>query len=44
MGSDDNGLNSAVFLVRNCDWSRRFLDTVYNLGSIDYEPDRFGQK
>jgi hypothetical protein len=44
LGSDDNGLNSAVFLIRNCDWSLRFLDTVYNLGDLDYEPDRFGQK
>jgi len=44
LGSDFNGLNSAVFLVRNCEWSLRFLDTVYNLGDIDYEPDRFGQK
>ncbi|MCX6927631.1 MAG: hypothetical protein NT154_31145, partial [Verrucomicrobia bacterium] len=43
-GSDFNGLNCAVFLVRNCDWSRRFLATVYNLGDVNYEPDRFGPK
>ena len=43
-GSDFNGLNSAVFLARNCDWSRRFFATVYNLGDVSYELDRFGPK
>ena len=43
-GSDFNGLNCAVFLMRNCDWCLRFLDTVYNLGSINYELDRYGPK
>jgi hypothetical protein len=43
-GSDFNGLNSAAFLLRRCDWSLRFLQTVYNLGDISYELDRFGPK
>jgi hypothetical protein len=42
--SDFNGLNSSAFLIRNCDWSKRFLETVYNLGDISYELDRFGLK
>jgi len=43
-GSDFNGLNCAVFLVRNCAWTRRFFATVYNLGDINYAPDQFGPK
>ena len=43
-GSDFNGLNSAVFLARNCEWTRRFFETVFNLGDIQYRLDRFGAK
>jgi ADP-heptose:LPS heptosyltransferase len=43
-GSDFNGLNSAVFLARNCEWCRQFFDTVYSLGDINYDPDHYGPK
>jgi len=42
--TDFNGLNSGVFLVRYCDWSLKFLDTVYFLGDVNYDPDGFGAK
>ena len=42
--SDFNGLNSAVFLARNCEWSRQFFDTVYSLGDVNYDPDHYGPK
>jgi hypothetical protein len=43
-GSDFNGLNSAVFLARNCAWTRGFFETVYHLGDINYDLDKFGPK
>ena len=42
--SDFNGLNAGVFLVRDSEWSRRFLDTVYFLGDLNHDPDGFGAK
>lgn len=27
---DRNGLNAGIFLIRNCEWSARFLTTVYD--------------
>jgi ADP-heptose:LPS heptosyltransferase len=44
LGSDFNGINCAVMLVRNCDWSLRFLETVYNLGDLSYDFDHLGPK
>lgn len=29
IGKDWNGINSGVFFIRNCDWSKRFLKSVY---------------
>jgi hypothetical protein len=43
-GSDFNGLNSAVFLARNCEWCRQFFDAVYSLGDVNYDPDHYGPK
>ena len=42
--SDFNGLASSVFLVRCCEWTVRFLDTVFFLGDLIKDPDRFGPK
>jgi len=44
LGSDFNGLNSAVFLARNCDWTRRFFQAVYTLGDVGYVFDHYGPK
>jgi ADP-heptose:LPS heptosyltransferase len=43
-GSDFNGLNSAVFLARNCAWCRQFFETIYRLGDVNYIMDRYGPK
>ena len=43
-GSDFNGLNSGIFLIRSSEWSLRFLDTVYFLGDLTHDPDGFGPK
>lgn len=29
VGSDDNGINTGQFLMRNCEWSKDFLKRVY---------------
>lgn len=42
--SDFNGLNSGIFMVRHCEWSRKFLDTVLFLGDINHDPDGMGAK
>jgi hypothetical protein len=39
--TDDNGLCAGVFLLRSCDWSKAFLDTLYFLGDINCE-DEYG--
>lgn len=31
---DVNGLNSGVFLIKNCDWSRNFLSIVWAIGDM----------
>lgn len=30
LASDDNGINSGQFFIRNCEWSKKFLADVYN--------------
>jgi hypothetical protein len=42
--SDFNGLVSGIFLVRCCAWTVKFLDTVFFLGDLVKDPDRFGPK
>lgn len=44
LGSDFNGINCAVMLVRCCDWCRQFLDAVYSLGDVNYDFDGHGPK
>jgi hypothetical protein len=35
--TDGNGLCAGVFLLKNCDWSLRFIDTLDFLGDINSE-------
>jgi ADP-heptose:LPS heptosyltransferase len=42
--SDSNGLMSGIFLVRCCEWSLKFLETVFFLGDLKHDPDGFGPK
>jgi mannan polymerase II complex MNN10 subunit len=30
IGEDMNGINSGIFFIRNCEWSKQFLQDVYN--------------
>jgi ADP-heptose:LPS heptosyltransferase len=39
--SDQNGLNSGIFLIRHCEWSLRFLESVYLLGEVHLDPDGY---
>jgi hypothetical protein len=39
MSTDCNGWCAGVFLIRNCDWAKRFLDTILFLGD-SHPPDR----
>jgi len=39
--SDQNGLNSGIFLIRNCDWSLRFLESADFLGEVHLDPDGY---
>jgi hypothetical protein len=34
---DENEVCTGIFLVRNCEWSVRFLETVWLCGQMDYE-------
>jgi hypothetical protein len=43
-GSDFNGLNSGIFLIRSSEWSLRFLDSVFFLGDLNHDPDGYGPK
>jgi len=42
--SDDNGLVAGIFLIRYCEWSLKFLETVFFLGDLNSDPDDFGPK
>lgn len=42
--SDFNGLNSGIFMVRRCEWSLKFLETLLFLGDINHDPDGMGMK
>jgi ADP-heptose:LPS heptosyltransferase len=39
--SDHNGLNTGIFLIRYCEWSLRFLESVYFLGEVQADPDGY---
>jgi ADP-heptose:LPS heptosyltransferase len=40
-GSDYNGMNAGIFLIRYSDWSLRFLECTYFLGECYADPDGF---
>jgi ADP-heptose:LPS heptosyltransferase len=42
--TDFNGLVSGIFLIRYCEWSLKFLETIFFLGDLTQEPDHFGPK
>ena len=42
--SDYNGLVAGIFMIRCCDWSLKFLETVFFLGDVNHDPDGFGPK
>ncbi|MCI0746021.1 MAG: hypothetical protein L0Y58_11495, partial [Verrucomicrobia subdivision 3 bacterium] len=42
--SDFNGLVAGIFMIRYCEWSIKFLDTVFFLGDLNHDPDGCGPK
>jgi hypothetical protein len=40
VSSDDNGLCTGLFVLRKCEWSSKFLDTMQFLGNITPEMER----
>ena len=44
IGSDHNGTNAGIMLIRVCDWSRRFFDAVDFLGNPGYNDNWAGDR
>jgi hypothetical protein len=44
LASDANGLVAGIFMIRYCEWSLKFLDTVLFLGDVKHNPDGYGPK
>jgi ADP-heptose:LPS heptosyltransferase len=42
--SDGNGLVVGIFLIRCCQWSLNFLETIFFLGDVRKDPDGYGPK